>query len=135
MSAYHSFFRRTTVAGGVAVIALPLSVIAADPSAVGTQLVKVFPDYYAIGEHRYADLASLEARIRHVNAHVLRLDNCGAASESRLVAAVERFHSAYAGGLEIRPLSESEAGCSKPDASVRDSAYHATDSFGRSMMP
>jgi hypothetical protein len=115
---------------------VPLVAFAAEPA--DTVRVTVFPDHYAAGENRFADLASLEAWIKHTGARTLRLENCSDASAGRVMAAVERFHRAY-DGVEIRRLGEGCAGgftsTGASAQAVERSPYLAVDAQKRSILP
>ena len=108
--------------------------------------VKVFPDRYVAAGKPFADLAALEAWAKPIRIRTLWLDSCGAASTKQLVAAVERFHSVYAEGVQIRTPAPAGPGCvvaaeqarQGQDRSARlpgGDEYYATDRFGRSTMP
>jgi hypothetical protein len=103
--------------------------------------VKVFSDRYVAAGKPFSDLAALEAWAKPIRIRTLWLDSCGNGSTKQLLAAVERFHSVYAEGVQIRTFAAGEpeclgageqAGVSRPLADV---AYHATDQHGRSTMP
>jgi hypothetical protein len=75
------------------------------------------------------------------------LDSCGPASTGQLLAAVERFHSVYLEGVQIRTYAADEPACvgaaEQASWGARDGvtlargdeAYFATDQYGRSTMP
>jgi len=108
--------------------------------------VKVFPDRYVAAGKPFSDLAALEAWAKAIQIRTLWLDSCGNASTTQLVAAVERFHSIYAQGVQIRTFAAGAPECvgsAEQVGGVRDGvsraladgAYYATDPYGRSTMP
>lgn len=101
---------RIVTAGGFA-FALPLSGIAADNSPPETLYIKVFPDQYVVAGKPFADLAAVEAWARPILIRSVWLDFCYPASTKEIVAAVERVHSAYSSGMQIRMLSSAEERC------------------------
>jgi hypothetical protein len=130
------YFSASRLGMSVALFA-PLVAFAAEPADMAR--VTVFPDHYAVGENRFADLAALETWIKGTGARTLRLENCSDSSPGRVMAAVERFHEAYGDGVEIRSLG---AGCAARFAStgasaqaVERSPYLAVDAQGRSLLP
>jgi hypothetical protein len=133
------------VAGGLAVI-LPLSALGLDSVPPEALNVKVFPHRYVAAGKPFSDLAALEAWAKPILIRTLWLDNCGNASTKQLLAAVERFHSVYVEGVQIRTfaagapeclVAAEQAGWAR-DAVSRapaDAAYYTTDPYGRSTMP
>lgn len=131
---------------GLALI-LPQSGLAMDSVPPEALNVKVFPDRYIAAGKPFSDLAALEAWAKPIQIRTLWLDSCGPASTKQLVAAVERFHSVYAEGIQIRTFTAGEAAClvvlaeqataGRDDASRVSSVpdYYATDRYGRSTMP
>jgi hypothetical protein len=147
MSAYAavSCFRCNLLAGVVALI-FPLWVLALDNAPPEALSVKVFPDRYVAAGKPFSDLAALEAWAKPIRIRVLWLDSCGPASVKPLLAAVERFHSVYVEGIQIRTFAVGQQEC----VGTVDSAnlisdgvtrlpvgneYRATDQSGRSTMP
>ena len=137
--------RRIVVAGGVALV-LPLSGLAVDNAPPEALNVKVFPDRYIAAGKSFSDLAALETWAKPIRIRVLWLDSCDPASARSLVAAVERFHSVYVEGIQIRTFGPGEPGCalaaalasSAPPRMSRLPAsdeYYATDESGRSRIP
>ena len=135
-----SHCRWTLMAGGLALV-FPLSGLGLDSVPPEALNVKVFSDRYVAAGKPFSDLAALEAWAKPIHIRTLWLDSCGNASAKQLVAAVERFHSVYAEGVQVRTFAAGEpeclgageqAGVSRPLADV---AYHATDQHGRSTMP
>ncbi len=132
-------------AGGLALI-LPLSALGVDSVPPEALNVKVFPDRYVAAGKPFSDLGALEAWAKPIRIRTLWLDSCGNASTKQLVAAVERFHSVYAEGVQIRTFAAGapeclglaeQVGWARQDASraLAEVAYHATDQYGRSTMP
>jgi hypothetical protein len=108
--------------------------------------VKVFSDRYVAAGKPFSDLAALEAWAKPIHIRTLWLDSCGNASAKQLVAAVERFHSVYAEGVQIRTFAAGAPECLGPIEQVGSArhgvgealagaAYYATDQNGRSTMP
>jgi hypothetical protein len=108
--------------------------------------VKVFPDRYVAAGRAFTDLGALESWARPIRIRVLWLDNCSRVSVQPLLAAVERFHSVYAEGIQIRTFSPGEPTClSAPEHATwaqdrmsrlpRSDEYYSTDESGRSKMP
>jgi hypothetical protein len=136
-----SRFFRTAVAGGLALI-LPLAAFALDPAPAWSLSVSVFSDRYIAAERQFTDLDALEGWVKSSSPRVIRLDGCGAASATRLLAAVERFQHAY---LEIRMSEAGKPGCtpigaghSIPTALTQVSAGErepAVDRYWRNVMP
>jgi hypothetical protein len=138
--------RPSVAAMGLALI-LPLSGLAADSVPPEALHVKVFPDRYVAAGKPFSDLAGLEAWAKPIRIRTLWLDSCGAASTKRLLAAVERFHSVYPEGVQIRTFNVGEPGCLALAAELATGGrgvpsrfpavpeYYATDRFGRSTMP
>ncbi len=102
-------------------------------------------NYVAAGKP-FADLAALEAWARPIVIRSVWLDFCYPATTRELVSTVERLHSAYSSGMQIRTLHPGEGECvlaaghSSPlpahVASMRADAEHlATDEFGRGKLP
>jgi hypothetical protein len=107
-------------------LAIPLSA-----TAGGDMLkVKVFPDRYVAAGFSFSDVAALEAWSRPIPSRSVSFETCGSASTRQLLAAVERFQSAYVDGIQIRALRPGEPGCPSSDA-----GYLATDGSGRSTLP
>ena len=140
-----SRFRRTIVAGGLALI-LPLPALALDNAPPEALSVKVFPDRYVAAGKPFSDLAALEAWAKPIIVRVLWLDSCGSASTKQLLAAVERFHRVYVEGVQIRTFAAGEPECLVADEQASrdrdgvtrgraDAGYYATDQRGRSTMP
>ena len=139
-----SHCRSILIAGGLA-IAFPLSSLGLDSVPPEALNVKVFPDRYVAAGKPFSDLAALEAWVKPIQIRTLWLDSCGNASTKQVVAAVERFHSVYAEGIQIRTFAAGEPAClgaeeqagRAPRGGEPDSgrAYYATDQFGRSTMP
>lgn len=137
-------FHVNLIAGGLFLI-VPLLAIAACPTPAAVVHVKVFPDHYAVNEQKYADVVALEASLALSDYRVVHLDNCGPASTRALLTVVERLQYAHTGVIELHKLPAGEEGCSLAKGvaigaqgqigSSKDSAYFATDSFGRSIMP
>jgi hypothetical protein len=102
-----SRFYRAAVAGGLAFI-FPLAAVAVDTAPAQTLTVSVFSDGYIAAGRQFSDLDALERWVKPTSPRVLRLDGCGPASATQLLATVERFQHAY---LEIRMLGVGEPGC------------------------
>lgn len=137
-------FHVSLIAGALFLI-VPLLAIAACPTPAAVVHVKVFPDHYAVNDQKFADVVALEASLALSDYRVVHLDNCGPASTSALLTVVERLHLADTGVIELHKLPAGEQDCSLAKGvaigaqgrvgSSEDSAYFATDSFGRSIMP
>ncbi|HZM33582.1 MAG TPA: hypothetical protein VFC18_03735 [Burkholderiales bacterium] len=136
----------TTLVAGSLALFLPLSGLAVDNAPPEALNVKVFPDRYIAAGKPFSDLASLEAWAKLIRIHVLWLDSCDPASTKSLMAAVERFHSVYQEGIQIRTFAPGAPECvaaaeeaSGMAARVRrlsvDNEYYATDEHGRSKLP
>lgn len=132
---------RSVVAACLA-LGLPLSGLAFDNVPPEALNVKVFPDRYVAADRPFSDLAALEAWAKPIRIRTLWLDSCGGpASDTRLLAAVERFHAIYAEGVQIRTLAAEDPGCLGAERAIRggeflrDSDYSAVDRDGRSWMP
>jgi hypothetical protein len=136
---------RRILAGGFALV-LPLSALGLDSVPPEALNVKVFSDRYVAAGKQFSDLAALEAWAKPILIRTLWLDSCGNASTRHLVAAVERFHSSYAEGIQIRTFAVGEPAClgaaeqanwGRDDVgrAPADEAYYATDQSGRSTMP
>ena len=140
-----SHCRWILIAGGFALV-FPRFALGLDSVPPEALNVKVFPDRYVAAGKPFSDLAALEAWAKPIQIRMLWLDSCGNASTKQLVAAVERFHSAYAEGVQIRTFAASAPECAgSAEQAVRarhgvrpalaDAAYGATDQYGRSTMP
>lgn len=106
-----SRFSRTAVAGavvGTVALLLPLAAFALDPAPARSLSVSVFSDRYVAAERQFTDLDALEGWVKSATPRVLRLDGCGAASATRLLAAVERFQHSY---LDVRMSEVGDPGC------------------------
>jgi hypothetical protein len=122
---------------------LPLSGVAADNVPPEALNVKVFPDRYVAAGRPFADLTALETWAKSILIRTLWLDSCGNASTRQLLAAVERFHTVYAEGVQIRTFAPGDPGCLEPLADRAMPArgwpaayeYLVTDRSGRSVMP
>lgn len=136
---------RTFVAGIFGLI-LPLSALAVDSVPPEALSVKVLPDRYVAAGRPFTDLEALESWAKPIRIRALWLDNCSPASVQPLLAAVERFHSIYADGIQIRTFSPGEPICvwaTEEATSAQDrmsrlpasDEYYSTDEFGRSKMP
>jgi hypothetical protein len=136
---------RTAITGAFA-LAFPLSGIAADNAPPETLNVRAFSDHYVAAGKPFADLAALEAWAKPILIRSVWLDFCYPVSTGQFVSTVERLHSAYSGGMQVRTLSSGDEGCvsvaSRSSASpahetvVRaDAEYLATDEFGRGKLP
>lgn len=122
------FFFRILVLG---TLALPVTGFALESGA--SLRVQVFPDHYALAGKRFADLTTLEAWVEPLSVQALRLDSCGQASVTRLVAAVERFYGVYGQGIEIREQNPSGPDCASLPAT--DAEFLAVEENGRSILP
>lgn len=140
-----SRFRRTLVAGGLALIA-PLSALAVDNVPPETLDVKVFPDRYVAAGKPFVELAALEAWAKPIVIREVWLDGCGPASGKQLIAALERFHSTYWTRIRVRTFPPGEAACVSAAAYAglaqdialqrpADAEFLATDASGRSTLP
>lgn len=147
MNAHTHFagFRAIVIAGVLALVS-PLSGRAADNAPPETLNVKVFRDHYVAAGKPFTDLAALEAWARPIVIRSVWLDFCFPASTPQLVATVERIHSAYSAGMQVRTLSGSEDECVSAAANARptpahkpplrtDADYLATDEFRRGKLP
>jgi hypothetical protein len=129
---------RPTLATAAAALLLPLSTLAADDAPPDALNVKVFPDRYVVASTSFTDLGSLEAFAKPVVLRTLWLDSCSPASTKQIVAAVERFQTAYEQGIQIRTFSPRSPECASADYVGRGKItadYFATDESGRSMTP
>jgi ABC-type sugar transport system substrate-binding protein len=134
---------RRTVVAAIFTLALPLAAIAQDSVPPEALSVKVFPDRYVAAGKAFADLAALEAWAKAIRIRTVWLDSCGNTSTKQLLAAVERFHTVYAEGVQIRTLSPGDPGCLEPVAGPAtraralpaDNQYLVTDRAGRSALP
>lgn len=140
--AVRSRYRRSIVAAGFA-LSFPLAGLAQDSVPPEALNVKVFPDRYVAAGKQFADLAALEAWAKPIAIRTLWLDSCGNTSTRQLLAAVERFYTVYAEGVQIRTFGPGDPGCLEPVADRATPArplpaayeYLATDGSGRSAMP
>lgn len=76
---------------------------------------------------------------------VLRLESCGPEPSRALLAALEQIHAAPGGVIEIRALAAGAPACpqrsgmagspGRPELSMPDGGYLATDARGRSIIP
>lgn len=137
--------RRTVIASALA-LAFPLTGVAADNVPPETLNVKAFPDRYVAAGKPFADLAALEAWARPIVIRSVWLDFCYPATTRELVSTVERFHSVYSSGMQVRTLSPGEAGCVQAAGSPNplpahvaitrtEADYLATDESGRGKLP
>ena len=116
----------TVIAGGFA-FALPLTGIAADNAPPETLYIKAFPDHYVAAGKPFTDFAAVKAWARPILIRSVWLDFCYPASTREIVSAVERVHSAYSSGMQIRVLSPAEEGClSAADQESSSSAQKKT---------
>jgi len=113
------------------ILALPVTGVALESGA--SLRVQVFPDHYALAGKRFADLATLEAWVEPLSVQALRLDSCGQASVTRLVAAMERFYGVYGQGIEIREQDPSGPDCASNLAT--DAEFLEVEKNGRSILP
>lgn len=138
--------RRWTVMVGSLAVVFPLSALGLDSVPPEALNVKVFPDRYVAAGRPFSDLAALEAWAKPIHIRTLWLDSCGNASTKQLMAAVERFHSVYAEGVQIRTFAEGAVECLGPTEqagrarhgvgrALDEAAYYATDQNGWSTMP
>lgn len=147
MNAHTHFagFRAIVIAGVLALVS-PLSGRAADNAPPETLNVKVFRDHYVAAGKPFTDLAALEAWARPIVIRSVWLDFCFPASTPQLVATVERIHSRYSAGLQVRTLSGTEEECVSAAAQssstqangpiVRaDADSRATAGFSRGKLP
>ncbi|MEO8186945.1 MAG: hypothetical protein ABI580_06225 [Burkholderiaceae bacterium] len=113
----------------------------AQPEAVS---VTVFPDRYVSAGMSFSNVEALAVWARPIAGRLLWLDACGAGSTGRLLAAVERFHTLYADGIQIRAFRAGESGClgaieQASQSRVSDVAdylpYYPSDRTGRSLVP
>jgi hypothetical protein len=142
----YSRFRCILTAGGLALI-LPLPALGLDSVPPEALNVKVFPDRYVVAGKPFSDLAALEAWAKPIRIRTVWLDSCGIATTKQLLAAVERFHSVYAEGVQIRTFAAGGHECldaaeqaglvrnGVSQALVDESPYYATDQYSRSMIP
>ena len=129
---------RLTLATAAAALLMPFATLAADNAPPDALNVKVFPDRYVVASMSFTDLASLEAFAKPVVLRSLWLDSCSPASSKQIVAAVERFQTAYEQGIQIRTFSPRSPECASADLVGRGqfgTDYFATDESGRSMTP
>ena len=141
MNAFASRCRAVLAAGSLA-LALPVAGLAADNVPPEALNVKVFPDRYVAAGKQFADLAALEAWAKPIRLRTLWLDSCGNTSTKQLLAAVERFYTVYAEGVQIRTFGPGDPGCLEAVAFIAPvrampggHEYLATDRSGRSVMP
>jgi hypothetical protein len=120
-----SMYRSTATAAALA-LAIPLSLAAGEDAL----RVKVLPDRYVAAGHTFANVAALAAWSAPIPIKALSLETCGTSSTRQLLAAVERFQSAYADGIQIRALREGDPGCASAETE-----YLVTDGWGRSILP
>ncbi len=132
---------RWIIAAGSLMLILSVTGLGLDSVPPEALNVKVFPDRFVAAGKPFSDIAALEAWAKPIRIRTLWLDSCGNGSTKQLLAAVERLHSAYAEGVQIRTFAAGEpaclvageqAGMSRP---LVDAAYLATDQHGRSTMP
>ncbi len=137
---------RWILAAGSLALILPLSALGLDSVPPEALNVKVFPDRYVAAGKPFSDLAALQAWAKPILIRTLWLDNCGNASTKQLLAAVERFHSVYAEGVQIRTFATGAPACvgaAEQAGWARDAVsrlpasgeYYATDQSGRSRLP
>jgi hypothetical protein len=132
---------RAVLAAGA--LTVPLAALAVDNVPPEALNVKVFPDRYVAAGKQFTDLAALETWAKPIRLRTLWLDSCGNASTKQLLAAVERFYTVYAEGVQIRTFGPGDPGCLVPVADGVSAArglpptyeYLATDRTGRSAMP
>ena len=127
---------------GLALV-LPLSGLALDAVPPEALSVTVFADRYVAAGKPFTDVAVLEAWAKPARSPVLWLDSCGPGSTGQLLAAVERFHTIYA-GIQIRTFAAGEAACAgmgepTSQASLSEAPpylpYYQSDRTGRSLVP
>lgn len=134
---------RAVLAAGALALTVPVAAFAADNVPPEALNVKVFPDRYVAAGKQFTDLAALEAWAKPIQLRTLWLDSCGNASTKQLLAAVERFYTVYAEGVQIRTFGPGDPGCLVAVAERIAPArglpaayeYLATDRTGRSAMP
>jgi hypothetical protein len=122
--------RLSLVTATVFLLLLSAPVFAVDNAPPRELSVKVFQDHYVVAGRPFSDLAVLETWAKASGTRTLLLTGCSG-STKQIVAAVERFHTAYPGGIGIRTLAANEPEC----VSAGEDAYYATDDFGQSIMP
>jgi hypothetical protein len=136
---------RPHIAAVALALALPSSALALEQVPPEALSVKIFSDRYVAAERPFSDLAALEAWATPKRMRVLWLDSCGPASTAYLLAAVERFHKAYADGVQIRTFDSGEPACVVSVGQVSSSRdrpsdtpglpYYSSDKSGRSLVP
>jgi len=134
----HRLARLALSGAAAALLLVPLSAAAGGDVPPEALNVKVFPDRYVVASTSFTDLAALEVWAKPVLLRTLWLDSCSPASTKQIVAAVERFQTAYADGIQIRSFSPRAPECASADFVGRgriDVDYFATDESGRSMTP
>jgi hypothetical protein len=75
--------------------------------------VKAFPDRNVVAGKLFADLAALEAWARPIVIRSVWLDFCYPATTREVVTTVERLHSAYSSGMQIRTPHPEEGDASR----------------------
>ena len=127
-------------------LVLPLSGLAMESVPPDALSVKVYPDRYVAAGKSFPNLAALEAWSKPTQLRVLWLESCGSASTAHLLAAVERLHRVYVGGVQIRTFAESERAClgaaepassglDEPSQALLGLPYYPSDRSGRSAVP
>jgi len=140
-----SLLRTSVVAAGLA-LALPLPGVAADNAPPEALNVKVFSDHYIVAGKQFTDLTALEAWAKPILVREVWLDFCDPVPTKQFMAAIERFHTAYPEGIQIRALSPEDERCVSAGESASrspadmalarvDAEYLATDENGRSTLP
>lgn len=132
---------RWIIAAGSLMLILSVTGLGLDSVPPEALNVKVFPDRFVAAGKPFSDIAALEAWAKPIRIRTLWLDSCGNGSTKQLLAAVERLHSAYAEGVQIRTFAANEPAClvageqAGMSRLLVDAAYLATDQLGRSTMP
>jgi hypothetical protein len=134
---FASLLRRSLAAAAIG-LACPVSGFGSDQAAPPELLVEIFPDHYVVGRERVASLEALAARVTASNARTVRLTACGL-NQQQLLAVVQRLNRAKVTGFEIPDCGGAPAErVTAPLVTgllAADSAYLATDQYGRSTMP
>jgi hypothetical protein len=127
-----SRFARAAVAGALA-FALPFAGVARERTSGATLTVTVLADRYLAANVSFASLDALTALVQPMNPSLVRLEACGPASATALLAAAERLRDSR---LELSVLAESAPACAAvPLRAVQVSQVAGTVPVGAASVP
>jgi hypothetical protein len=125
-----SRFARAAVAGA---LALPFAGLAQERTSGATLIVTVFADRYVAANVSFPSLDALTALVQPMNPSLVRLEACGPASATALLAAAERLRDSR---LELSVLAESAPACAAvPLRAVQVSQVAGTVPVGAASVP